>query len=187
MKTFIVIIMLFVSFTISAQTCSRNSADYKLHGLEMIETLSDDGMRIVKRPFKWFAGIGESDNKQIAIEMAQREAQSMVSRIIRNEVIDQATKLSLDVNGTTCQALLSSWKQYSHSILIGCEPLGDVEIQYDRNSGIYKVKAKIGIQGDRFKKMMNEYKKRRPANLTSVEYRQFINISQTIVNIMTSK
>ena len=78
----------------------------------MAETLSDDGMEIVKRPFKWFAGIGESDDKQIAIEIAQREAQSAVSRIIRNEVIDQATKIGVAANGRV------RWSHHGSNTLI---------------------------------------------------------------------
>lgn len=187
MKTFILALMLFASLSISAQTYSRNTENIQLHGLEMVETLSDDGMRIIKMPFKWFAGIGEADDKQIAIEIAQREAQSAVSRIIRNEVIDQAAKLSVDVNGRVCQALVSSWEQYSHSILVGCEPFGDTEVQYNPNTGMYKVKAKIGIQGDRFKKMMNEYKERTPEDLTPIEVQQFIQINQTVVSVIISE
>lgn len=187
MKTIILTVMLFVALSMSAQNYSRNTENIQLHGLEMVETLSDDGMRIVKMPFKWFAGIGEADDKQIAIEIAQREAQSAVSRIIRNEVIDQAAKLSVDVNGRVCQALISSWEQYSRSILVGCEPFGNTEVQYNPNTRIYKVKAKIGIQGDRFKKMMNEYKERTPEDLTPVEIQQFIQVNQTIVSVIVSE
>lgn len=187
MKTIILTVMLFVTLSMSAQNYSRNTENIQLHGLEMVETLSDDGMRIIKTPFKWFAGIGEADDKQIAIEIAQREAQSAVSRIIRNEVIDQAAKLSVDANGRVCQALISSWEQYSHSILVGCEPFGNAEVQYNPNTEIYKVKVKIGIQGDRFKKMMNEYKERTPEDLTPIEIQQFIQINQTIVSVIVSE
>lgn len=187
MRTIILTVMLFATLNISAQTYSKNTENIQLHGLEMVETLSDDGMRIIKMPFKWFAGIGEADDKQIAIEIAQREAQSAVSRIIRNEVIDQAAKLSVDVNGRVCQALISSWEQYSHSILVGCEPFGNTEVQYNPSTEIYKVKARIGIQGDRFKKLMNEYKERTPENLTPVEIQQFIQINQTIVSLIVSE
>ena len=187
MRTFICTVMLFATLSISAQTNSRNTESVQLHGLEMVETLSDDGMRIIKMPFKWFAGIGEADEKQIAIEIAQREAQSTVSRIIRNEVIDQAAKMGVDVNGRVCQALVTSWEQYSHSILVGCEPFGNAEVQYIPNTGTYKVKAKIGIQGDRFKKMMNEYKERTPEELTPIEIQQFIQINQTVVSVIISE
>lgn len=187
MKTFICTVMLFATLSISAQTYSRNTESIQLHGLEMVETLSDDGMSIIKMPFKWFAGIGEADDKQIAIEIAQREAQSTVSRIIRNEVIDQAAKMGVDVNGRVCQALVTSWEQYSHSILVGCEPFGNAEVQYNPNTGMYKVKAKIGIQGDRFKKMMNEYKERTPEELAPIEIQQFIQINQTVVSVIISE
>lgn len=186
-KALILTAMLFAAVTVSAQTSSKTGEDLQLHGLEMVETLSDDGMEIVKRPFKWFAGIGESDNKQIAIEMAQREAQATVSRIIRNEVIDQATRFGLDTNGRVCQALVSSWSQYSHSILVGCEPLGKAEVQFNRNTGIYRVKVRIGIQGDRFKKMINEYKGRTPEELTPAEAQQYIQINQTVVSVIVSE
>ncbi len=186
-KTLILTAVLFAAVMVSAQTSPKAGEDLQLYGLEMVETLSDDGMEIIKCPFRWFAGIGESNNKQIAIEIAQREAQVTVSRIIRNEVIDQAARLGIDINGRVCQALVSSWSQYSHSILVGCEPLGKAEVQYNCNTGIYRVKAKIGIRGDRFRKMMNECMERTPEGLTSAEIQQFIQINQTVISIMVSK
>ncbi len=179
--------MLFVALYASAQNHCGNSRKEKLQGIEMVETLSDDGLRIVKMPFKWFAGYGEADDKQVAIEIAQREAQATVSRLIRNEILDQAAKISVDVNGRVCQALVTSWEQYSHNILIGCEPLGDTEIKYNSCTGMYAVKAKIGIQGDRFKKMMNEYKEKEPDGLSTEECAQFVQINQTIVNVLISE
>ena len=181
MRTLIITTLLFVSLTTaSAQSYSKGTESTKLHGLEMAETLSDDGMEIVKRPFKWFAGIGESDDKQI-------EVQSAVSRIIRNEVIDQATKIGVAANGRVCQALVTSWEQYSHSILVGCEPFGNAKVQYNPNTGIYRVVARIGIQGDRFKKMMNEYQECPSEELTPAENQQYIQISKAVVNVMISE
>ena len=49
------------------------------------------------------------------------------------------------------------------------------------------MKAKIGIQGDRFKKMMNEYKERTPEDLTPIEVQQFIQINQTVVSVIISE
>uniref|UniRef100_UPI0040269FF9 hypothetical protein n=1 Tax=Candidatus Cryptobacteroides bacterium TaxID=3085639 RepID=UPI0040269FF9 len=188
MRTLIITMLLFVSLTTaSAQSYSKGTESTKPHGLEMAETLSDDGMEIVRRPFKWFAGIGESDDRQIAIEIAQREAQSAVSRIIRNEVIDQATKIGVAANGRVCQALVTSWEQYSHSILVGCEPFGNAKVQYNPNTGTYRVIARIGIQGDRFKKMMNEYQECPSEELTPVENQQYVQISKAVVNVMISE
>lgn len=185
MKKLVLISMLFVALSAAAQNFSaKNSENVQLHGLEMVETLSDDGLEIVKRPFKWYAGFGEADDKQIAIEIAQREAQAAVSRIIQNEIIDQATKIGVDVNGRVCQALVTGWAQYSHSILVGCEPFGNAEVKYNPQTGLYRAKAKIGIQGDRFKKMMNEYKEKAPENLSEAEFLQYVQINQTIVNVM---
>lgn len=187
MKKMALTLMMFVAIALNAQNYSRNVEKVKLHGLEMIETLSDDGMKIIKRPFKWYAGIGEADDKQIAIEIALREAQATVSRVIRNEIVDQAAKIGVDINGRVCQALVSGWEQYSHSILIGCEPLGDAEVKYNPNTRMYTVKAKIGIQGDRFKKMMNEYKEKKPEDLPPVEINQYVQINQTIISVMLSE
>lgn len=187
MRKIALISMLFVALYASAQNHCGSSKKEKLQGIEMVETLSDDGLRIIKMPFKWFAGFGEADDKQLAIEIAQREAQATVSRLIRNEILDQAAKVSVDVNGRVCQALITSWEQYSHNILIGCEPFGDTEIKYNSCTGMYAVKAKIGIQGDRFKKMMNEYKERIPEELTPVEVQQFIQINQTVVSVIISE
>lgn len=184
MRKLLFISLLFATISLTAQNNSRRIEKVQLHGIQMEETLSDDGMSIIKRPFKWYAGIGEASDKQIAIEIAQREAQATVSRVIKNEIIDQAAKIGVDINGRVCQALVTGWEQYSHSILVGCEPLGDAEVKYDSCTGIYTAKVKIGIQGDRFKKMMNEYKEKKPEELTPVEINQFVQINQTIISIM---
>ena len=42
----------------------------KMQGIEMAESLNDEGTEIIERPFKWYAGVGKADNKQVAIELA---------------------------------------------------------------------------------------------------------------------
>ena len=41
----------------------------KMTGIEMVDALSDDGMKMIKVPYKWYAGIGKANDKQTAIEI----------------------------------------------------------------------------------------------------------------------
>ena len=62
----------------------------KLQGIDMVEDLNEDGTKIIKIPYKWFAGIGKANDKQTAIEMAELEARATISRVIENAVLAQS-------------------------------------------------------------------------------------------------
>ena len=64
----------------------------KMSGIEMTQTLNEDGTGMVEIPYKWYAGIGKADNKQVAIELAQREAYATISRMLSNAVLDKANR-----------------------------------------------------------------------------------------------
>lgn len=78
----------------------------RLHGIDEAEVLNEDGTKLIKMPFKWYAGIGTADNKQVAIELAQREAYATISRVLNNIVQDQAQRGNLANNGKVQQASL---------------------------------------------------------------------------------
>ena len=101
------------------------SETIKLTGIEMAEVLNDDGTDMIMRPYKWFAGIGKADNKQVAIELAQREAYATISRVLNNAVLDQSERGNVANNGRVQQALTSHWKQVSTSLEKACEPFGN--------------------------------------------------------------
>ena len=154
----------------------------KIQGIEFSETLSEDGTEIIKRPYRWYAGFSEANDKQIAIELAQREAYATLSRVLNNTVTDQAQRASLANNGVVMTALKSHWEQVSRSIQSACEPFGDAKIEYSQKTGMYAVTAKISIRGDQYVKLLQSAGSYSPMGLTEEQTKQFININQSIID-----
>ncbi len=153
----------------------------KMSGVDMAEALNEDGTALIQRPFKWYAGIGKADNKQMAIELAQSEAYATISRVLNNIVETNTERGNLANNGVVQQALTSYWKQVSMSIQNGCEPFGDVMIEYDQSTRMYTVTAKVAIRGDRFNTLLNKAGKHQPENLTGEDLQQFIETNKSIM------
>ena len=153
----------------------------KLTGIEMSEALNDDGTDLIKRPYKWYAGIGKADNKQVAIELAQREAYATISRILNNAVKDEAERTNVVNNGKVQQALTTHWEQISISLQKGCEPFGNTSIEYDPSTGMYSATAKVAIRGDLFNKMLNTAGNFKPTDLNEQELEDFIKANKAIM------
>lgn len=158
----------------------------KLQGTDNVEELSEDGMSIVKRPFKWYAGIGKANDKQAAIELAEYEARAQVSRIIENAVMTEAERGTLINNGEVQKAVKSHWKQVSTSIQNACEPIGDTKIEYNPTTKMYQVTSKVGIRGDRFQQLLNAAGNFKPSNLSGTDLQQFIDVNNAIMNAAKS-
>lgn len=157
------------------------SETVKLSGIEMAEALNDDGTDMIKRPYKWFAGIGKADNKQVAIEHAQREASATISRVFNNAVKDGAERGNVVNNGRVQQALTSHWEQFSTSLQKACEPFGNTTIEYDPSTKMYQVTAKVAIRGDRFNQLLKTAGDFKPADLTGDDLEQFIETNKAIM------
>ncbi len=153
----------------------------QLSGITMSEALNEDGTALIQRPFKWYAGHGKADNKQMAIELAQSEAYATISRVLTNIVESQTERGNIANNGAVQQALTSYWKQVSMSIQKGCEPFGEAVIEYDPTTRMYSVTAKVGIRGDRFNALLNDAGKHEPETLAGEELQQFIDINKSIM------
>ncbi|MBQ7852439.1 MAG: hypothetical protein IKA19_06485 [Muribaculaceae bacterium] len=153
-------------------------------GYAEAESLSPDGRKIEKWEYKWYSGTAKANDKQTAIEMAQREAYATISRTINNAVIDAGERATSGCNGNVSKALNSRWLQVSESVIRGCEPFGNAKIEYDRCTGMYTVTAKVAIRGDRFNKMLDEVANYRPTFLTVEEINVFVDVNVNIVNIV---
>ncbi len=169
------------SATTSLEGEKVNVETMKVQGIEMSESLSDDGTEMVSRPYKWYAGIGQADNKQMAIELAQREAYATISRVLNNAVYDESERGNVANNGRVQQALTSHWQQVSTSLQKGCEPFGDVRIEYNPTTRMYNATAKVAIRGDRFNKLLNTAGSFKPDNLSGDELEQFIEVNKSIM------
>lgn len=157
------------------------SETVKLSGIEMADALNEDGTDLIKRPYKWFAGIGKADNKQVAIELAQREAYATISRVLNNAVLDQSERGNVANNGRVQQALTSHWEQVSASLQKACEPFGNTSVEYNPSTRMYEATAKVGIRGDRFNQLLNTAGNFKPSNLTGDELEQFIATNKSIM------
>lgn len=152
-----------------------------LHGVDETKVLNEDGTKLIKMPFKWYAGIGVADNKQLAIELAQREAYATISRVLNNIVQDQAQRGNLANNGKVQQALASYWEQISVSVQNACEPFGETVIEYNPTTGMYNVTAKVGIRGDRFNDLLETAGKIPGNELDKDELDEFISVNKSIM------
>ena len=182
MKKLIVVFTLFLTTSMESEAQNINKTTLKLQGVEMVETLSDDGMSMIKRPYRWFAGMASADVQSMAVEMAQLEAYATISRVIENAVMAKAERGSLVVNGKVQMALKSHWEQISTSIQKACEPFGDTEVSHNSETGMYEVIAKVGIRGDRYIKLLGEAKEIRPEGLNGNELKQFIDVNDAIID-----
>lgn len=167
--------------TVSLEGETVNAESIKMQGIEMSESLNEDGTAMVSLPFKWYAGIGKADNKQMAIELAQREAYATISRVLSNAVLDKGKRGDLANTGRVVQTLTSHWEQVSTSLQQGCEPFGNVTVEYSPTTHMYNATAKIAIRGDRFNKMMNTAGAYKPENLSGSELEQFIKVNKSIM------
>lgn len=154
----------------------------KLQGIEMVDDLSEDGTKIKKVAYKWYAGIGKANDKQAAIEMAELEARATISRIVENAVKASSERGSLIDNGAVQKALTSHWEQVSRSIQNACEPFGNTKIEYNQSTKMYTVTAKVGIRGDKFQQMLNNAGNYKPSSLSGKDLDDFIEVNKQIMN-----
>ena len=152
-----------------------------LTGYEMVEALNEEGTKLVKVAYKWFAGTAEADDKGVAIEMALSEARAEVSRSVLTIAQTEAERGALSNNGKVQQALKSYWNQVSMSVQKGCEPFGNAIVEYDKKTGMYRVRAKVGMRGDLYKEMLRTAGQR-PSTLSGEELREFEEINASIIN-----
>ncbi len=150
-------------------------------GVEYADELSDDGTKIERVAYQWFAASGEADNKQVAIEMAQREAYAAISRSLNNAVYNTSENGALTVNGRVQGALTSHWKQVSASVQKGCKPFGNVTVEYNPSTRMYKATAKVGVRGELYKKMLDSAGDFKPSDLSGDELDQFIKANKAIM------
>lgn len=162
-------------------------AEMQLTGIEMAESLNDDGTEIIKRPFKWYVGIGETNDQQVSIELAQREAYATISRVFSNLVKDEAERGNVVTNKNVQQALTTHWEQFSASLQKSCEPFGKTTVQYNPATRLYKVTAKVAIRGDHFNQLLKTAGDFKPDGLTGEELQDFIATNKSIMEAARMK
>lgn len=168
--------------TKSIEGSKVTSVQLETFGIEKAETLNAAGTDIIMMPYKWFLGIGESQDQQVAIEMAQREAYATISRVVVNGVKDEAERGVITVNDNVQRALNSHWAQFSTTLLKACAPFGKTEIQYDKTTKVYKAYAKVAVRGDKWNELLENAANFRPKDLTGEDLDNFIEINRAILD-----
>ncbi|MBO5809888.1 MAG: hypothetical protein J6R32_03570 [Bacteroidales bacterium] len=119
-------------------------------GVEMVEDLSADGTRIEQVAYRWWLGMGEANVEKVAIRNAESDARRRVSETINSLVTQETKGGEVQVNGNVEEAIKTYWEQKSAALTRGCAPFGEYESEFDEKTGKYKVKAKVGIRGDKY-------------------------------------
>ncbi len=154
---------------------------FALSGIEMVEVLNPDGTGTVKRPYKWFAGTATADVKKYAIQYAKSNAALTISEVVTNIVEAQLEGGALANNSKVQEAIRNYWKQVTMSIQKGSEPFGDAIVQYNPATQMYEARVKVGMEGEKYQKMLNNAGKHKPADLQGEELQQFIETNQSII------
>ena len=154
----------------------------KLQGMDISEALSEDGTELIKRPYKWYAGIGVADNKQVAIEQAQSEAYATISKVMNQAVQTRSERGNIAVNGKVQQALTSHWEQFSQSLTKACEPYGETVVEYSQSTKMYTATAKVGVRGEYFINLLNTAGSFKPSDMSGEDLENFIQANKSIMD-----
>lgn len=186
MKHLLLLSILSLALLAPAAWAQNTTKSLKLQGVEMVESINDDGTDVIKRPYRWFAGMAEADVESVAVEMAQLEAYAVISRVIENFVTTYAERGTVANNGEAQKALKSHWQQMSLSLQKACEPFGDVQSTYNNETGRYEVIAKVGIRGDKYVGMLNAAKEAKPEGLSGNDLKAFTEANNAIIDAAKS-
>ena len=178
----IVVALLLSVMQLNAQENVIILPDIEMSGIEMQTTMNEDGTDIIQRPFKWFSGIAKADDRQLAVEIATREAYATISRVLMNNVNDKCERATLAIDGKVAKAVKSYWLQVSETITKGCEPYGKASVTYNTETKMYEVTAKVAVRGDRYLKLLGEAKEAKPEGLNAAETQEFIEINAAIID-----
>lgn len=150
-------------------------------GIELSKAISEDGTQIIELPYRWFSGTATADNLSVAIEMAQREAYSTVSRELNNAVHDKAEGGSVVVDSKVKEAVRSYWSQVSTSLIKACGPYGDAVVNYNERTKMYTVMAKVAILAIKWNELVDSAGAYVPEDLNKEELDQFLELNKSII------
>ena len=179
--------MLAASLMVVMVSCGSTKAVTKktgneMSGVEVVQDISADGTKLEQVPYRWWLGMGEATVEKVAIRNAEDDARRRVASTINSFVTEETKGGEIQVNGNVEEAIKTYWEAKAAALTKGCVPYGEYESQYDEKTGKYKVKAKVGIRGDRYAKILDGSNDTKPEGLTQEEYQQFIDINQSIID-----
>ena len=134
-----------------------NQAPWSQFGYAMGEGYKSG--KIVEVPFVYFTAVGESQNQRIAEEMARSAAYSLISNTFNVKNIDQ--KVSDAIQGFT--------------------PFGETVIQFDQESKLYKIWARVGMPAKNWEKIYKNCLNYKPKELSTKELKAFEKVQKDIL------
>ena len=168
-----------------------NQAPWSQFGYAMGEGYKSG--KIVEVPFVYFTAVGESNNQRIAEEMARSAAYSLISNTFNVKNIDQKvsdaiseiTDESSDDEVTRVTRATEDFSRYlsqvSTSTVQGFTPFGETVIQFDQESRLYKIWARVGMPAKNWEKLYKNCLNYKPKELSNKELKAFEKVPKDIL------
>ena len=180
-----------VTQTETVEGTTVNQAPWSQFGFEKGEGYKNG--KIVEIPYVYFTAVGESNNQRIADEMARSAAYSLISNTFNVKNIDQKVSNAFssiadestadDVTRVTraTEDFSRYLSQESSSTVSGFTPFGQTVIQFDQESQIYKVWARVGMPAKNWEKTYKKCLNYKPKDLSPKELKTFEKIQKDIL------
>ena len=148
---------------------------------------------IVDVPYVYFTGVGESMNQRIAEEMARSAAYSLISNTFSLKNIDQklsdaiseTTDMGSEEEATRVTRATEDFSRYlsqvSSSTVQGFTPFGETVIQFNPESKIYKIWARVGMPAKNWEKLYKNCLNYKPKELSAKELKAFEKIQKDVL------
>ena len=152
-----------VTQTETVEGTTVNQAPWSQFGYAMGEGYKSG--KIVEVPFVYFTAVGESNNQRIAEEMARSAAYSLISNTFNvknidqkvsnaiSEITDESTEDEVSRVTRATEDFSRYLSQVSTSTVQGFTPFGETVIQFDQESRIYKIWARVGMPAKNWEKI----------------------------------
>ena len=167
---------------------SANSADWSQFGFAMNKGYKNGAM--VDIPYVYFTGVGQSQQLRIAEEMARQAAYSLISDTFGLNNLNEKTahaqsgitdQLS-DDSASRISAATEEFNRYvaqvSANTIKGFSPFGETKLQFDDQTRIYTVWARVGMPAKSWDKIYKSLLDYKPKDLTSKELDGFMKIQK---------
>ena len=168
-----------------------NQAPWSQFGYAMGEGYKSG--KIVEVPFVYFTAVGESQNQRIAEEMARSAAYSLISNTFNvknidqkvsdaiSEITDQGSEEEVTRVTRATEDFSRYLSQVSTSTVQGFTPFGETVIQFDQESKLYKIWARVGMPAKNWEKIYKNCLNYKPKELSTKELKAFEKVQKDIL------
>ena len=180
-----------VTQTETVEGTTVNQAPWSQFGYAMGEGYKSG--KIVEVPFVYFTAVGESQNQRIAEEMARSAAYSLISNTFNvknidqkvsdaiSEITDQGTEDETSRVTRATEDFSRYLSQVSTSTVQGFTPFGETVIQFDQETRIYKIWARVGMPAKNWEKIYKNCLNYKPKELSNKELKAFEKVQKDIL------